>query len=159
MVYPKSHQYHGEFYDSHPDIVIPSNWEDVNLFSPAELDWFKEKGIRPHKVCAEVRDLILWDSRTIHYGSDPTEKANMIRTVIYATYTPAKLATEGQLASKKRVFEEFRSTSHWPYEHFQQRHSGAYLQDGSPDPRDRTEPRILPEMSDQLLKVAGVRPY
>ena len=100
VVYPGSHALNDEFFDTQTD---KSTWVPLDryLFSPEQLDWFKLKGIQPVKVCAEVGDLIVWDSRTIHYGAEPTEKSNQIRTVIYSAYTPAKLASPEQLELKR----------------------------------------------------------
>ncbi|KAH8660409.1 hypothetical protein BX600DRAFT_467675 [Xylariales sp. PMI_506] len=159
VVFPNSNNLYEEFFDSHPEIKVPPNWRDVYLFNKEELRWFEDKGLRPHKVCAEVGDLILWDSRTVHYGSDPTEKGRQIRTAIYATYMPASMATAEQLAQKKHVFEHFGTTTHWPYEHLGDGPTHAKLPDGTRDPQDRDQPLELPEMSDKLLKLAGAMAY
>ncbi len=132
---------------------------DVYVFNSKELEWFKSRGIAPHKVCAEVGDLIMWDSRVIHYGSEPTEKSSQIRTAIYATYTPAKLATPEQLEIKKQVFEKFGGTTHWPHEQVVARPTQMFLPNGTRDPRDRDQPLEMPEQTDKLLKLAGVKMY
>lgn len=104
-------------------------------------------------------DLILWDSRTIHYGSEPETSSNTIRTVIYAAYTPARLASEETLALRKQVFEAYEGTSHWPHDNINRRDKITYLEDGTRDPRDRDEPIEKPILSDKLLKLAGVLKY
>ncbi|CAI7673445.1 unnamed protein product [Penicillium pancosmium] len=163
VVYPGSHLLNDEFFDAHPNSAQQQYANDIYLFPIYELDWFEQRGIRPHKVCAEPGDLLLWDSRTVHYGSDSTEAGTRIRTAIYATYMPASLANADQLAKKKMVFEEFGSTSHWPYEHIEPdaTKAKALLPDGSIDPRaeHRKVPLEKPEYCDKLLKLAGVLPY
>lgn len=158
MVYPGSHKYNDEFFDTMTD---PKDWskKDIYLFSPEQLSWFTEKGIKPHKVCAEVGDLIVWDSRTIHYGAEPTEKSTQIRTVIYAAYTPAKLASEETLKTKREVFSRWAGTTHWPHDNISIRENRAFFEDGTRDPRDREEPATKPELSMKLLRLAGVLPY
>lgn len=156
VVYPGSHKLNDEFFATFPR---PASERDVYLFSAEELNWFKTRGLQPHKVCADVGDLIMWDSRVIHYGSEPTEKSNQIRTVIYAAYQPAKLASKSQLQAKKEIFESFGSTTHWPYEHLLPGPTPALLEDGTRDPRDRDEPLERPELSEKLLKLAGVLHY
>lgn len=158
VVYPGSHKLNDLFFDSHPDIKAWPNKRDVFLFAKDQLAWFQAHGLKPHKVCAEPGDLILWDSRTIHYGSDPTPQGSQIRSAIYATYMPVKQATPEQLAVKKEVFEQFASTTHWPYEHLVPGATHAIL-DGLRDPLDRDQPLEPPEMTDTLLKLAGVKPY
>lgn len=158
VVYPGSHKFNDEFFDTATE---RSSWlpKDLYMFQPEQLDWFKARGCHPYKVCADVGDLILWDSRLIHYGSEPSEKSNQIRTIIYAAYTPAKWATPEQLAIKKKVFEDYGGTTHWPHEQIVTRPTKVFLEDGTRDPRDRDQPREMPEMTDQLLRLAGAKVY
>ncbi|KAH7323463.1 phytanoyl-CoA dioxygenase [Rhexocercosporidium sp. MPI-PUGE-AT-0058] len=160
VVYPKSHLYRDEFYDSQTE-ETKSSWTalDRYMFDAKQLEWFAGKGIHPKKVCAEVGDLILWDSRTIHYGSEPSPLSSTIRTVIYAAYTPAKLASADALRTKAEIFKEFGGTTHWPHDNIVRRDCRTFLDDGERDPRDRNQPLELPEMSSALLKLAGVENY
>jgi hypothetical protein len=158
MVYPGSHTLNDEFFDTQTD---KSTWDPLDryLFDQKQLAWFASKGIHPKKVCAEVGDLILWDSRTIHYGSEPSPLSNTIRTAIYAAYTPAKLASEETLATKTEVFKAYGGTTHLPHDNIVKRSYVTYLEDGTRDPADREQPLELPEMSDALLKLAGALKY
>ncbi|KAH8660364.1 hypothetical protein BX600DRAFT_415279 [Xylariales sp. PMI_506] len=159
VVFPGSHKLNEEFMDNQTD---KSSWlpiKDAYVFNRKELDWFAARGVTPHKVCAEPGDLIMWDSRVIHYGSEPTEHSNQIRTALYATYVPASLAREEQLELKRKAFESYSSTTHWPHEYIVPRPNVVYLPDGSVDPRNRERPLEMPEMTDKLLKLAGVKPY
>jgi len=158
IVYPKSHKLLEEYFETQTD---KSTWEvkDGYPFTSEDLKWFEGRGIHPLKVVAESGDLIIWDSRTIHYGAEPTEKSNTIRTVIYACYTPANLASEETLRKKKDAFEKFSATTHWPHDNVVVRNLKAKFDDGTEDPRNRDEPRVKPEYTDKLLKLAGVLPY
>ncbi|KAL2817752.1 hypothetical protein BDW59DRAFT_182051 [Aspergillus cavernicola] len=158
VVYPKSHQYHDEFFDSHTDAATWTS-KDIYLFKPDQLAWFHEKGIRPRPVHADPGDLIVWDSRTIHYGAEPTEESNTIRTANYAAYTPAELASPETLARKAEVFSKYGATTHWPHDNVVARNYRAILPDGTRDPRDREQPLEKPELTDRLLRLAGVKPY
>ncbi|KAH7028758.1 uncharacterized protein B0I36DRAFT_324529 [Microdochium trichocladiopsis] len=158
VVYPGSHALNEVFFDTQTD---SATWNPLDrfLFDKEQLAWFAAHGSTPLKVCADVGDLILWDSRTIHYGAEPTERSSQIRTVIYAAYTPARLASPEQLALKKEVFEKYGGTTHWPHQNIIARETATYLEDGTRDPRDRDAPLELPEMSDKLLKLAGAKAY
>ncbi|KAH8748906.1 phytanoyl-CoA dioxygenase [Hyaloscypha finlandica] len=158
LVYPGSHKLMDEFLDTQTD---KSTWERIDRFAfdQSQLSWFAARGIQPEKVCAEVGDLILWDSRTIHYGSVPSEKSTQIRTAIYAAYTPARLASEETLEKKTEIFGQWGGTTHWPHDNIRIREVKTYLEDGTRDPRDRDEPLEKPEMTDKLLKLAGVKRY
>lgn len=158
MVYPGSHKLNDEFFDTQTD---KNTWETIDryLFNETQLSWFASHGIRPHKVCAEIGDLILWDSRLIHYGSEPSELSNQIRTVIYAAYTPARLANEEALEKKKEIFGQWGATTHWPHDNIRVRDVQTFLEDGTRDPRDRDHPLEPPEMTDRLFKLAGMKSY
>ncbi|KAF8846666.1 phytanoyl-CoA dioxygenase [Acephala macrosclerotiorum] len=158
VVYPGSHKFNDEFFDTQTE---KSSWKprDLHMFEREQLEWFTAKGLKPLKVCADVGDLILWDSRTIHYGSEPEESSNQIRTIIYATYTPARLASEESLERKRTVFKSWGGTTHWPHDNIVIRDNQTILDDGTRDPRDRDQPMELPDMNDRLLKLAGVKAY
>ncbi|EPE04046.1 phytanoyl- dioxygenase [Ophiostoma piceae UAMH 11346] len=158
VVYPGSQNLFREFFDTQTD---KSTWKPADSFlhTPEHLAWFAARGCKPHKVIADVGDLILWDSRTVHYGSEPSETSQQIRTIVYAAYTPAKLATPEQLEIKKEVFQNYGSTTHWPHDNIRQRPTKTFLADGTRDPRDRDEPLEKPEYTDKLLKLAGVKAY
>jgi ectoine hydroxylase-related dioxygenase (phytanoyl-CoA dioxygenase family) len=158
VAYPGSHKLHDQFFDTQTD---KSSWspKDWYKFEKDQLEWFAEKGIKPQKVCADVGDLILWDSRTIHYGSEPSELSKQIRTVIYATYTPERLANEKSLEKKRTTFKSWGATTHWPHDNINIRKNETFLEDGTRDPRDREQPLELPEMSDKLLRFAGAKKY
>lgn len=158
VVYPGSHLLYEEFFDTQ---VERTTWKTMDWFgySIEQLKFFTSRGITPHKVCAEVGDLILWDSRTVHYGSEPTELSNQIRTIIYVAYTPARLASEESLRTKREVFERWAGTTHWPHDNINVRENRALFEDGTQDPLDRSEPMVKPELSDQLLRLAGALEY
>lgn len=112
------------------------------------------------KILAEPGDLIIWDSRTIHWGGEPDpEKGNVVRTVIYAAYSPAKMATAEALKEKKRIFELYGATTHWPHDNIKLRTSQPMLPDGSLDPRNRSEPLDKAIRTDRLLQLAGALAY
>ncbi|KAJ5635898.1 uncharacterized protein N7484_009211 [Penicillium longicatenatum] len=98
VVYPGSHMLHDAFFDAHPNRAERQFQNDIYFFPREELEWFENRGLKPHKVCAEPGDLLIWGSRTIHYGADSNEAGKNIRTANYATYMPASLASADQLA-------------------------------------------------------------
>jgi hypothetical protein len=157
LVYPGSHKLVETFFDQEVD---KKSWisRDYYQFSEEQLKWFVERGVKPLKVCASPGDLILWDSRTIHQGTEPLAISNVVRTVIYVAYTPAKMANPEALTKKANIFKAWKGTTHWPHDNIvtSQR---PVLEDGTPDPRDRDQPLHKPVLSKQLLRYAGVEPY
>jgi hypothetical protein len=158
LVYPGSHALSEEFFETQTD---KKTWEvrDSYGFTPEQVQWFTDRGIETHKVCAEPGDLIIWDSRTIHWGTEPTEKGDTIRTAIYASYAPAALASAETLEKKAKVFRAWETTTHWAHDNIVFREKAAVLDDGTADPRSRDEPKVKPELSDELLRLAGVKAY
>lgn len=158
IVLPKSNQVTEEFFETQTD---SSTWEarDYRGITTEEMKWFEARGIKPLKVQAEPGDLLLWDSRTVHWGGEPTDKSNTIRTVIYASYSPAALATSETLERKKQAFESYGATTHWAHENVVLRDTVVYLSDGTVDPRNRSKPLEEPEYTEKLLKLAGVKAY
>lgn len=75
FVFPGSHKLNDEFFDSRTDRKLWLPMQDVHVLKKEELEWFSERGVNPHKICAEVGDLILWDSRTIHSEANRQRKA------------------------------------------------------------------------------------
>ena len=61
--------------------------------------------------------MVLWDSRLMHCGREPTkgrEKENT-RCVAYVCMTPRFFAKQSQLTKKQKAFNELRLTTHWPH--------------------------------------------
>lgn len=160
VVFPRSNTLIERFFDAQTD---PFTWEkkDWRLFDEAEMKWFtgSTHGLTPVKVLAEPGDLILWDSRTIHWGGEPSTNSDTIRTVIYASYSPAKLASEEALREKKKAFESYRATTHWAHDNIVLRDPVVYLPDGTVDPRNRIKPLEEAEHTDKLLRLAGIKSY
>ncbi|CRG83306.1 hypothetical protein PISL3812_00657 [Talaromyces islandicus] len=157
-VYPGSHKVVEEFFAQNTD---HTQWDrkDFYSFTPDEIIWFENtKGFKSHKVIAEPGDLIIWDSRLVHYGAEPTANSDTIRTVTYVSYAPVDLASGETLKKKKEAFEKWLATTHWPHENIVLRSNQPVLPSGQVDTR-RNEPRDKPGLTDQLLQLAGVKAY
>lgn len=157
-VIPGSHALIEEFFDTQ---TKPNTWEwkDNRYFSEKKIERFEIRGLRPLKALEEPGDFILWDSRTIHWGGEPTKNSNTIRTVICATYAPGKMASKDVLAEKKRVFHANGATTHWPHDNIVPRDMQARFPDGTIDSRNCLEPLEKAEQTDRLLQLAGVKAY
>ncbi|KAL1613809.1 hypothetical protein SLS54_010270 [Diplodia seriata] len=156
VVYPGTHRLMEEFFATETDAAA---WEarDLYMFSEEQLAWFAGRGCAAKKVVAEPGDLLVWDSRTVHWGAEP--ESEQIRTVVYASYAPAKWASEAQLREKAKIFGKWAGTTHWPHDNIVYREGRALLPDGSEDPRNRSEPREKPVLGERLLKLAGAVRY
>ncbi|KAF5012627.1 hypothetical protein FDECE_1319 [Fusarium decemcellulare] len=156
-VYPGSHKLVDQFFAEKTD---KAEWirKDWYRFTPEQIAWFEDHGLKPHKVTAEPGDLIIWNSSLIHWGAEPTAASNTIRTITYVSYAPARLATPEVLEKKKEAFDKWLATTHWPHDNIVLRSNEPTLPDGTVDTR-RSSPRDKPELTDRLLQLAGVKPY
>lgn len=128
---------------------------DFYPFKEHHVDWYKEQGCEIIKVCAEPGDLILWDSRSMHYAAFP--ESDTIRTIIYACFTPASFMLEEDRQKKIEIFKRWEATTHWP--HCNLFSHGKAKIDGKVDPCERDEPIEKPELTTKLLRLAGVEKY
>ncbi|TVY45737.1 hypothetical protein LSUB1_G000401 [Lachnellula subtilissima] len=170
MVLKGSHKLSEEFFSAHDGVLGRKTWgpSDWFGFQPEEVEWFKGKGCELLKVCAGVGDVILWDSRTVHYNVLP-ESENiralislpipvLMSDMIDACYTPASFAAPDDLGKKAELFDQRKGTTHWP-------HANIFPNDekklrlGKPDVNERERPFEEPEMNDTILKLAGRLAY
>lgn len=113
FVLKKTHVYHSKFF-SENKVEFGKNGKD---------DWYKFNEIERSKLLNEFENvrvtgspgsLFLWDSRTFHAPVTPLKDLDRRRLCIYTCMAPARWATDSQIKKKKKAFDEYRSTSHWP---------------------------------------------
>ena len=77
-----SHNLTQGFFKKHPEVIGRETWgpEDWFGFTQEEVEWFINSGCEVVKVCADPGDLVIWDSRTIHYNKVPSSE--QIRCII-----------------------------------------------------------------------------
>ncbi|KAK3337597.1 hypothetical protein B0T19DRAFT_455480 [Cercophora scortea] len=158
QLYQGSSELFEQFFVEHPLQAKPEGAPgqvDWYGFSAEDVAWFEARGCTLLKIDAEPGDLIIWDSRTVHQSVLP--ESEQIRTILYATYAPASLATAEDLRLKRELFERFEGSTHWP--HVNIWGQGKAVRDGKPCPGERDEPLEKPVLTDTVLKLAGVKPY
>ena len=111
-----SHKFHNDFYEEYKtDIKYPN--KDWFKLDPEHVKYFEDKGCEKILVKAKAGDLVLWDSRTFHCGSEPIktrEKMNY-RGVVYVCMTNRNRATKKHLEKRLKIFEAKRLTTHSPF--------------------------------------------
>ncbi|KAH3950684.1 hypothetical protein HBI56_204600 [Parastagonospora nodorum] len=158
VVLKGSHRQNEAFFKTHPETEGAGTWgsADWHGFNEEEVSWFKSRGCEEVKVCAGPGDLILWDSRTVHYNKVPSTQN--VRAVMYICYTPASFAKEEDRERKAGYFRERWGTTHWPHANIF-RQEDKHMRLGKPDSYVRDRPAHEPEESDLVLKLAGVKAY
>ena len=71
MILDGSFELYNQFFDEH-DMDKPAegwSWLDSYPFTEKQMEWFYEKGCKWIKLEADPGDLLLWDSRAVHYGA------------------------------------------------------------------------------------------
>ncbi|WVN90799.1 uncharacterized protein L203_106042 [Cryptococcus depauperatus CBS 7841] len=150
-----------EFFDSHPESKPVNGWlladgrplSDSWPFGEQDIEWFKERGCKWKKIEADPGDLILWDSRCIHYGASAT--GDRPRVATYVCYKPAKDITPEKLEERKRCVADYSGTTHNPLE-FKVTGTNAR---GPLTPDENQQPHEPAVLSDRAKKLAGVVPY
>ncbi|KAL0258685.1 hypothetical protein SLS55_006186 [Diplodia seriata] len=160
VVLKGSHRLVEEYFSCHE--TEQETWGSTDWFGFSEEEgqvaWFKDRGCEQVKVCAEPGDLIVWDSRTVHWNVVP--EGEETRALVYACYAPAKFAKAETLEKKKEFFEKRLGTTHWPHDNiFVSSYSTERMRCGKLDDFDRERPFEEPKINDTLLRLAGVLPY
>jgi hypothetical protein len=133
--------------------------ENSYRYPMADFEWYKAHGAEVVKVCAGEGDLILWDSRTVHWNRSPT--GTQTRFVSYVCYCPRDKMDADALADKLAIFRNREGTTHWPYMNVvpARRVNGMkpVRPDGTPDPADRTRPVRDVQETPEIMRLVGVR--
>jgi ectoine hydroxylase-related dioxygenase (phytanoyl-CoA dioxygenase family) len=147
--YEGSNKYHAEFGRIN-NITDKTDWYKL---TDAEEEFFIERGCVEKKIKCPAGSLVLWDSRTIHCGTEAMrgrENPNF-RVVVYTCYQPRSFANEKNIKKKKKAFDELRMSSHWPTKiKLFPKNPRTY---GNPMPE--ITPISSPELTDLGKKLAG----
>jgi ectoine hydroxylase-related dioxygenase (phytanoyl-CoA dioxygenase family) len=113
VVLEKSHLLHHKI----GEVFGVNKKDNFSRLSDEQLKYYLDNGCTERRIVCPAGSLVLWDSRTIHYGSEPVkgrEKKNM-RCTVYVCYLPRSGCSAIQLNKRIKYFEEMRMTTHWPY--------------------------------------------
>jgi len=127
-VLEKSNLYHhelkGKFHLNGDNKELKDNWYLIN---DQEKAFFAEKGCRWRFVCPPKGCFVVWDSKTIHMGTEPrcprTEPRDRLVYYIcmmprmaksYRGYTCSGIKPR-DIEKKVNAVNEQRTTTHWPY--------------------------------------------
>jgi len=107
-----SHQYHEEFKNKF-NINDSSDWYKLNSI---EEKFYENKKCEYKKIKCPKGSLVLWDSRTIHYGANPVKKRKNpnFRSIIYLCYMKKELCSIKDIIKKQNMFHKKQTTNHWP---------------------------------------------
>jgi len=107
-----SNIYHKEFKETF-NVSDKSDWY---RHSREEQSFYEKKGCEEKRIKCKAGDMVLWDSRTIHCGTEAVKnrKNKKLRNVVYICKKPRKFASLANLNKKKKAFNELRMTTHYP---------------------------------------------
>lgn len=108
----KSHMFHDAFKNRF-NVTDKKDWYKLNQ---QEFEFYIENGCKLARIRCPRGSLVLWDSRTIHCGTEAlkTRETPNIRNVVYVCYEPRKNCSAKNLIKKQQAFMNMRMTSHWP---------------------------------------------
>lgn len=109
-----SHRLHEEFGQHAFETKSKDDWYKL---TDENLQFYLERGCEQKFITCPKGSMVLWDSRTIHTGTEAVKgRLNpKIRSVAYLCYTPHSLATPKELEKKCAAFNNMRMTTHWPH--------------------------------------------
>ena len=108
VILESSNKYHIECGNKF-NIKDPNDWY---IIRNEELEYYTDKCVEKH-ICCPKGSLVLWDSRTVHYGIESTDKKN-IRCISYLCYASRSLCSIDDIYKKKYALTHLETTSHDP---------------------------------------------
>jgi hypothetical protein len=107
----KSNLYHEDF-KNHFNIDKKDDWYQLK---EEEIKFYKDKGCTEKRISCPAGSMVLWDSRTIHCGSEPIKgrQHKTFRNVSYICMMPRDKATKANIDKKIKAFDNLRTTTHW----------------------------------------------
>jgi len=124
ILVPDSQKSFGTLFETRKD--LPQNFGD---YIPLSKTYYPEiwEGRTPSKICLDVGDFVMWDSRTVHCNHPAIPKPDrkddpvkLRRLVAYICMTPTSFCKDLSSLLKQRVFayQNGITTSHWPHEFY-----------------------------------------
>jgi hypothetical protein len=113
----KSHMYH-EACSKNFNLEVEDiyYYEDYYELNSKQIEFYKNLGCTEYYIKCPAGSMVLWDSRTIHYGANPQPKHNTssnFRNVAYISTQPKKLISKQVQKQRANAFVNGKTTSHW----------------------------------------------
>lgn len=72
-----SFKLYNQFFEEHINEMPEGGWDwkDSFNFTDKHMQWFFDRGCKWQKIVSNPGDVILWDSRCVHYGASPESDA------------------------------------------------------------------------------------
>ena len=108
-----SNCYHKDFQERF-NTTEKDDWYKLN--DEEKSFYIQEKSCTPKRLKCPKGSLVLWDSRTIHCGSECLKSRSVpnFRNVVYVCYEPRTRCTDKKIMKKQDAFNKLRMTTHWP---------------------------------------------
>jgi ectoine hydroxylase-related dioxygenase (phytanoyl-CoA dioxygenase family) len=106
-----SHLYHKEC----GDMLEIKSPKDFTMLNKDQLDFYLSKCEKKY-VIAPKGSLVIWDSRTVHYGCEPSNKRTELnsRCISYLCYAPKSKIDEDNYEKRECAFKYLYTTNHDP---------------------------------------------
>ncbi|KAI8169755.1 hypothetical protein K4K49_010908 [Colletotrichum sp. SAR 10_70] len=114
MVLEGSSKYYAELWQHFDHKKGENGWNtwEQQFLDEEMCSWLESKGCKWVKVCCEPGDLLLWDSRTVHYGAAPSSTNG--RFAAYVCYKPASMVSDEAKQKRKEAWKNKDCTAHDP---------------------------------------------
>ncbi|XHF96671.1 hypothetical protein AWENTII_000291 [Aspergillus wentii] len=114
MVLEGSNKFYSELWQHFDHKKGEKGWNTLEYQNVDEemTGWLESKGCKWVKVCCQPGDLLLWDSRTVHYGAVPSSMND--RFAAYICYKPASMVPKEAKEKRREAFAKKQCTAHDP---------------------------------------------
>ena len=129
-IVPRSHLFHKELLENMQrqerdcsEDFVKMEERDMDLARDLISSSYPDESGLPIKVDRlDPGDMVLWDSRAIHWGAnadpgscDPETGIYAKRMVVYVCQTPRRWCSPKVLEARRQALLHFKTTSHWPH--------------------------------------------
>ena len=106
-----SHLYHKEC----GKLLEVKSPKDFTMLNKDQLDFYLSKCEKKYITCPKG-SLVIWDSRTVHYGCEPSNTRTKLNTrcICYLCYTPQTNIDEDNYERREVAFKYLYTTNHDP---------------------------------------------
>jgi ectoine hydroxylase-related dioxygenase (phytanoyl-CoA dioxygenase family) len=112
VVLEQSHKYHKQFAEEF-QMTKNKQWHKL---TEEQQTFYKNKNCELKKIKCPKGSIVLWDSRTIHCGTEAekTRQLPNMRAIVYVCYAPRSKCKENNIKKRQKAFNELRATIHDP---------------------------------------------
>lgn len=113
MVLERSHREHDAFFERFAERRKDAKSDWVKLSDEEKRFYRRDRQCNEHRVRCKAGDLVLWDSRQVHWAAAPLKPSGRLRVVVYVSYMPSSTQSRRDRQVRAEAVKRGCATSHW----------------------------------------------